>query len=146
MMLKNSNLDRAFLGHPKPLSSLFSLEIWERFSYYGIRALLVFFMTASVLDGGLGLSREYASAVVGVFAGALYLATLPGGYIADNYLGQKRAVFMGAVVVALGHLSIAFSYFYSFMFYIGLVLIVIGTGFFKPCSSPSCWRSSNLVS
>lgn len=133
--MKNSNLDRAFLGHPKPLSSLFSLEIWERFSYYGIRALLVFFMTASVLDGGLGLSREYASAVVGVFAGALYLATLPGGYIADNYLGQKRAVFMGAVVVALGHLSIAFSYFYSFMFYIGLVLIVIGTGFFKPCSS-----------
>ena len=115
--------------------SLSAVEFWERFSYYGIRALLVFFMTASVLDGGLGLSREYASAVVGVFAGALYLATLPGGYIADNYLGQKRAVFMGAVVVALGHLSIAFSYFYSFMFYIGLVLIVIGTGLFKTCSS-----------
>ena len=133
--MKEKNLDKAFLGHPKPLSSLFSLEIWERFSYYGMRALLVLFMSASILDGGLGLSREYASAVVGVFAGSLYLATLPGGYIADNYLGQKRAVFLGAIIIALGHLSIALSYFYSLMFYLGLVFIVIGTGFFKPCSS-----------
>ncbi|WP_297193697.1 peptide MFS transporter [uncultured Campylobacter sp.] len=133
--MKKNDLNTAFLGHPKPLMSLSAVEFWERFSYYGIRALLVFFMSAGVLSGGLGLGEENASAIMGIFAGALYLATLPGGYIADNYLGQKRAVFMGAVVVALGHLSIAFSYFYSFMFYIGLVLIVIGTGLFKTCSS-----------
>lgn len=132
---KNQELDRAFLGHPKPLFALSATELWERFSFYGIRPLLVLFMTATLLSGGLGMSKEEASAIAGIFGGCIYLAALPGGWIADNYLGQKRAVFIGCVIIALGHLSIALSYFTSSLFFVGLGLIVIGTGLFKTCSS-----------
>lgn len=128
-------LDKAFLGHPKPLFSLSMTEVWERFSFYGIRPLLVLFMAAAVNTGGLGIEKEHASAIVGIFGGCLYLATLPGGYFADNYLGQKRAILLGSILIALGHLSIALSYFVPNMFFLGLTLIVIGTGFFKTCAS-----------
>jgi len=133
--LSANKLNKTFLGHPKPLFSLSMAELWERFSFYGIRPLLVLFMSAAISLGGLGIDRENASAIVGIFGGCLYLATLPGGYIADNYLGQKKAVFIGSIIIALGHLSIAFSVFYTQMFFIGLLLIVIGTGLFKTCIS-----------
>lgn len=135
MNTKENALDKAFIGHPKPLFSLSIVELWERFSYYGIRPLLVLFMAAVVTQGGLGLERADAAAIVGIFGGCLYLAALPGGWIADNILGQKRAVFYGAFIIALGHLSIALSIFNSLMFFIGLALIVIGTGLFKTCAS-----------
>ncbi|MCI5968817.1 peptide MFS transporter [Helicobacter sp.] len=128
-------LDKAFLGHPKPLFALSATELWERFSFYGIRPLLVLFMTATLLSGGLGMSKEEASAIAGIFGGCIYLAALPGGWIADNYLGQKKAVFIGCIIIALGHLSIGLSYFSTSLFFIGLALIVIGTGLFKTCSS-----------
>lgn len=128
-------LDRAFMGHPKPLFPLSLTEVWERFSFYGIRPLLVLFMTATLLKGGLGLSKEEASAIAGIFGGCIYLAALPGGWIADNYLGQKKAIFVGSVIIALGHLFIALSYFYPAMFFLGLALIVIGSGLFKTCAS-----------
>lgn len=128
-------LDKAFLGHPKPLAALSATELWERFSFYGIRPLLVLFMTATLLSGGLGMSKEEASAIAGIFGGCIYLAALPGGWIADNYLGQKKAVFIGCIIIALGHLSIGLSYFSTPLFFIGLALIVIGTGLFKTCSS-----------
>ncbi|EAK1468046.1 peptide MFS transporter [Campylobacter upsaliensis] len=128
-------INKAFLGHPKPLFALSATELWERFSFYGIRPLLVLFMTATLLSGGLGMSKEEASAIAGIFGGCIYLAALPGGWIADNYLGQKRAVFIGCVVIALGHLSIGLSYFNTALFFVGLGLIVIGTGLFKTCSS-----------
>ncbi len=79
--------------------------MWERFSFYGIRPLLILFMAATVYDGGMGLARENASAIVGIFAGSMYLAALPGGWLADNWLGRQRAVWYGSILIALGHLS-----------------------------------------
>ncbi|WP_409513407.1 peptide MFS transporter [Campylobacter sp. MIT 99-7217] len=110
-------------------------ELWERFSFYGIRPLLVLFMSATLLNGGLGFSKEEAAAIAGIFGGSLYLATLPGAWVADNFLGQNKSVLIGSIIIALGHLSIALSYYYTPMFFIGLALIVIGTGLFKTCAS-----------
>lgn len=129
------DLNTAFLGHPKPLCSLFFTELWERFAFYGIRPLLIFFMIASVQMGGLEMSRDDASAVVGIFAGCVYIAALPGGWLADNIFGQKRAIFIGSVMMALGYLSISISCFHKFLFFVGLGLIVVGTGLFKTCAS-----------
>ncbi|MEG7482045.1 MFS transporter, partial [Citrobacter freundii] len=105
----NQKESRTFFGHPYPLGSLFFTEMWERFSFYGIRPLLILFMAATVYDGGMGLARENASAIVGIFAGTMYLAALPGGWLADNWLGQQKAVWYGSILIALGHLSIALS-------------------------------------
>jgi len=128
--------DKAFFGHPKPLKTLFFTELWERFSYYGIRPLLVLYMVAMVNDGGLALDRPTAAAIVGLFAGSMYLMTVFGGWIADNWLGQARAVWYGSIIIALGHLSIALTtIFDQFFFYFGLVLIVLGSGLFKTCIS-----------
>ena len=129
------HIDTAFIGHPKPLFSLSMTEVWERFSFYGIRPLLVLFMAAAIFEGGLGIPRESASAIVGIFGGCVYLFTLPGGWLADNYFGQKKAVLYGAVIMAFGHLSIALSYFTQIAFFFGLSLIVIGSGLFKTCAS-----------
>ena len=123
---------RTFLGHPYPLGSLFFTEMWERFSFYGIRPLLILFMAASVYEGGMGIPREQASAIVGIFAGSMYLAALPGGWLADNWLGQRRAVWYGSILIALGHLAIALSALWgNTLFFVGLLLIVLGTGLFK---------------
>lgn len=132
----NTQQGRTFLGHPYPLGSLFFTEMWERFSFYGIRPLLILFMAASVFEGGMGIPREQASAIVGIFAGSMYLAALPGGWLADNWLGQRRAVWYGSILIALGHLAIALSALWgNTLFFIGLLLIVLGTGLFKTCIS-----------
>ncbi|MDQ9009059.1 peptide MFS transporter [Acinetobacter gerneri] len=128
--------NQAFLGHPKPLKSLFFTELWERFSYYGIRPLLILYMSAMVANGGLGLDRPTAAAIVGLFAGSMYLMTVLGGWVADNWLGQAKSVWYGSMIIALGHLSIALTNIIDhFFFYFGLVLIVIGSGLFKTCIS-----------
>src|SRR5437763_3987433 len=107
--------------------------MWERFSYYGIRPLLVLFMTAALARGGFGFSRPTASAIVGIYAASVYLASLPGGWIADRWLGLRRAIWTGGIFIALGHLSIALSAVFSrSTFFLGLILIVIGTGLLKP--------------
>jgi POT family proton-dependent oligopeptide transporter len=125
--------DRSFFGHPRGLSTLFFTEMWERFSYYGIRPLLVLFMTAALLDGGFGFTREVASSIVGIYAACVYLASLPGGWIADRWLGLRRAIWYGGVFIALGHLSIALSaVFAQATFFLGLIFIVVGTGLLKP--------------
>ena len=125
--------DRSFFGHPRGLSTLFFTEMWERFSYYGIRPLLVLFMSAALLDGGFGFTREVASSIVGIYAACVYLASLPGGWIADRWLGLRRAIWYGGVFIALGHLSIALSaVFAQATFFLGLIFIVIGTGLLKP--------------
>jgi len=93
--------DRSFFGHPRGLSTLFFTEMWERFSYYGIRPLLVLFMSAALLDGGFGFDRGQASAIVGIYAACVYLASLPGGWIADRLLGLRRAITYGAIVVSI---------------------------------------------
>ncbi len=129
--------DRSFFGHPRGLATLFLTELWERFSFYGLRPLLVLFMSAAITQGGFGFDRPSASAVVGIYAASVYLASLPGGWVADRLLGLRRAVLYGAVLITLGHLSIGLSGFAvsKTPFFLGLVLIVLGTGLLKPNAS-----------
>jgi proton-dependent oligopeptide transporter, POT family len=121
--------DRTFFGHPRGLSTLFFTEMWERFSYYGMRALLILFMTAAPATGGLGFDAMTAGAVYGLYTSMVYMATLPGGWLADRVIGAQRAVILGGVLIASGHFSMAIPSLTTF--YLGLTLIVIGTGFLK---------------
>lgn len=118
------------LGHPSGLFVLFFTEMWERFSYYGMRALLVLFLTASLLDEGWGWPREHAMALFGSYVGLVYLSTMMGGYFADKVIGYRYAVLVGALLMTLGHASMAVET--SWSIYLGLALLVIGNGFFKP--------------
>lgn len=122
--------DRAFFGHPRGLSTLFFTEMWERFSYYGMRAFLIFYMTAPLTSGGLGLSTATGAAIYGTYTAMVYLLSVPGGWIADRVLGQQRSVLYGGIGIALGHFSLAVPS--TGFFYLGLVLIVLGTGLLKP--------------
>ena len=129
--------DRRFFGHPRGLSTLFFTEMWERFSYYGLRPLLVLFMSATVLDGGYGFDRTQASAIVGIYAAFVYLMSLPGGWVADRLLGLRRAIFIGAALISSGHICIGLSGLLGqsagkIPFFLGLILIVLGTGLLKP--------------
>ncbi|WP_201531918.1 peptide MFS transporter [Psychrobacter sp. LFX-11D] len=131
-----ASLENGFMGHPKPLRPLFFTEMWERFSYYSIRPLLVLFMVATVGSGGFGFDEVTASAIYGIFAGSLYLAAVPGGWLADNWLGQERALWWGSIIIALGHLCIALSAMFGMtLFFMGLICIVLGSGLFKTCIS-----------
>ncbi|HEX7047280.1 MAG TPA: peptide MFS transporter [Gammaproteobacteria bacterium] len=139
-----------WLGQPKGLFTLFFTELWERFSYYGMRALLVLFMTATIVEGGgggFGLSDTAANAIYGIYTAAVYLTALPGGWMADRLLGQQRAVWYGGIIIALGHFTMALplinDWFGPFSegfraslesttFFLGLVFIVVGTGLLKP--------------
>ena len=122
-------------GHPRGLMTLFFTELWERFSYYGMRALLVLYMTDAA-RGGLGMGTEISSAIYGLYTFGVYALALPGGWIADRVLGQRQAVFVGGIIIAAGHYTLALpmvlpgSEFWSF--YLGLFLVVIGTGLLKP--------------
>ena len=130
--------ERTFFGHPIGLSTLFFTEMWERFSYYGLRPLLVLFMSAALLDGGFGFERSAASAIVGIYAGLIYLAPLPGGWIADRWLGLQRTIWWGALLITFGHMAIGVSGLAGqgtagkVAFFAGLGLIVVGTGLLKP--------------
>lgn len=117
-------------GQPRGLATLFFTEMWERFTYYGMRAILVLFMTAAVMDGGLGLDDRTANAVYGLYISATYLLSLLGGWIADRLIGQQRAVFWGGVLIMLGNGALAAGNVQ--LFFIGLVAIVLGVGLLKP--------------
>ena len=122
---------RGFLGHPAGLSTLFFTELWERFSYYGMRALLVLFLVDQVAKGGLGLDDRTATAIYGLYTAAVYIVAMPGGWVADRLLGAQTAVFWGGALITLGHviLGLAGS---SSLFMVGLCVIVLGTGLLKP--------------
>lgn len=122
--------EKTFFGHPKALFILFFTEMWERFSYYGMRALLVMFFTASLMDEGWGWPREYAYAIFGTYTSLVYLSTLLGGYFADKIIGYRYAVAVGALLMTLGHGAMALET--PFFIYTGLTLLVFGSGFFKP--------------
>ena len=133
----NDPAGATFFGHPRGLSTLFFTEMWERFSYYGMRALLILFMTASANEAnpGLGLGEGISGAVYGLYTSMVYLLTLPGGWIADNLWGQRRAVFVGGVIIAMGHFTLAAPLIGAPQlpsFFLGLFFIVIGTGLLKP--------------
>ncbi len=118
------------LGHPSGLFVLFFTEMWERFSFYGMRALLVMFFTASLMNGGWDWTREQAMALFGSYVGLVYLSTMLGGYFADKVIGYRWAVVVGAFLMTLGHGSMAVET--PFFIYQGLILLVFGNGFFKP--------------
>lgn len=120
---------RTFFGHPAGLSTLFFTEMWERFSYYGMRGILILFMTAGVAQGGLGLPVDQAGAIYGSYVAMVYMMTLAGGWVADKVLGLRRSVFWGGVLIMSGHLSLAMPR--TEFFYLGLVLVVLGTGLLK---------------
>jgi POT family proton-dependent oligopeptide transporter len=119
-----------FFGHPRGLATLFFTEMWERFSYYGMRALLILFMTAAVTKGGLGFDTETAGIIYGLYTSLVYLISLPGGWLADRLLGQQRAVLVGGVLIMLGQFSLGIDSLATF--YAGLGLIILGTGLLKP--------------
>ena len=121
--------DRGFFGHPRGLSTLFFTEMWERFSFYGMRAILFLYMTKTVAEGGLGWSEEYAGPVYGLYAASVYFLPLIGGWLADRFIGAKRATFIGGVIIMFGHFALAVPTIQ--FFYLGLVLVAVGTGFLK---------------
>ena len=118
------------LGHPSGLFVLFFTEMWERFSYYGMRALLVLFLTASLFDEGWGWPREHAMALFGTYTGLVYLSTMLGGYFADKIIGYRYAIAIGALLMTMGHACMALET--QFFIYLGLTFLVFGSGFFKP--------------
>ena len=122
--------DRGFFGHPRGLATLFFTEMWERFSYYGMRGFLILYMTASTTVGGMGLDVAAAGAIYGTYTSMVYLMSLPGGWIADRLIGQQRATLYGGILIAAGHYSLAVPA--SAAFYLGLLLVVLGTGLLKP--------------
>ena len=127
--MANPATDTAFFGHPRGLSVLFFTEMWERFSYYGMRALLLLYMTAPLAAGGLGFDAAQGGAIYGLYTSMAYMAALPGGWVADRLIGQRRAVLYGGIIISTGHFSMAVPSMVTF--YLGLVLIVIGTGLLK---------------
>ena len=135
--------DTSFFGQPRGLATLFFTEMWERFSYYGMRALLILFMTAETTavvtdsggtvlreNGGMGLDVATAAAIYGLYTALVYILALPGGWVADNIWGQRKAVYVGGWIIALGHFTMAVGTDVSF--FLGLILIIIGTGLLKP--------------
>lgn len=126
-----------FLGHPKGLFLLFSTELWERFSYYGMRAVLVLYLTAQTTNGGLGWNEADALKLYGIYTGLVYITPLIGGWLADTFLGQRRAILIGATLMAAGQFTLALPHSLFpdqvfTVFYAGLALLIIGNGLFKP--------------
>ena len=118
-------------GHPKGLYLLFFTEMWERFSYYGMRAILILYLTKKLMEGGLGMDEKYAMLLYGYFTGFVYFTPLIGGWLADRYLGKRLAVMIGGVTMMLGQFTL-FGLNSTTGLYIGLLLLIIGNGFFKP--------------
>lgn len=125
--------DTRFFGHPRGLATLFFTEMWERFGFYGIRALLMLFMTATVARGGLGFDDAKAGIIYGMYMSSVYLLSLPGGWVADRLLGPRRAVLWGGILIAAGQFCLVPNGLVTF--YTGLLLVVLGTGLLKPNAS-----------
>ncbi|MEM8499137.1 MAG: peptide MFS transporter [Pseudomonadota bacterium] len=126
----NERMNTGFFGHPKGLQTLFFTEMWERMSYYGMRALLVLFMTATLQEDGLQLSTATAVAIYGLYTASVYFMGLPGGWIADRLIGGQKAIWYGGIVIMCGHIVLAIPN--EKTFFLGLILVVLGTGLLKP--------------
>jgi proton-dependent oligopeptide transporter, POT family len=127
---KSAGDEGGIAGHPRGLTTLFFTELWERFSFYGMRAILVLFLVTPIAEGGLGMDTERAASLYGTYTMLAYLFAIPGGLVADRWLGARRAVLVGGIVIAAGHFAMAFGALP--LFYGGLALIVVGTGLLKP--------------
>src|SRR5262245_62040644 len=128
--MSDSADDRGFFGHPRGLSTLFFTEMWERFSYYGMRAFLIVYMVTPAALGGLGLPDPQAASIYGTYTGSAWGASILGGLVADRLLGQYRTVLIGGIIIAIGHFTLAFHSISTF--YAGLACIALGTGLLKP--------------
>jgi POT family proton-dependent oligopeptide transporter len=122
--------DRGFFGHPRGLSTLFFTEMWERFSWYGMRAFLILYLVAKTEDGGMGMGDVSAGVLFGIYTSLVYLMSLPGGWIADRFLGQRKSVLFGGAGIMMGHICLAIPA--TPAFYLGLYCIILGTGLLKP--------------
>ncbi|HZF17962.1 MAG TPA: peptide MFS transporter [Steroidobacteraceae bacterium] len=120
-----------FFGHPRGLATLFFTEMFERYTYYGMRALLTLFLTAAVVNGGFGMTQQEAGAIYGIYTGAAYLFCVPGGWVADRIIGQQRAVWYGGILIAIGNCLLAIPAGRE-LFYLGLLVSVSGVGLLKP--------------
>ena len=129
-MLQTQTSSQSFLGHPPGLSTLFFTEMWERMSYYGMRALLVLFMTLNLQEGGLGLTVASATAIYGIYTGSVYFFGLPGGWLADRLIGGQNAIYYGGLIIMFGHILLAIPSNYTF--FLGLIFVALGTGLLKP--------------
>lgn len=129
-MTPSKNLDTQFFGHPKGLQTLFLTEMWERMSYYGMRGLLVLFMTAAIAEGGLAIGTATAVAIYGLYTASVYFMGLPGGWMADRLIGSQKAIWYGGIIIMCGHIVLAIPNHSTF--FIGLILVVLGTGLLKP--------------
>ncbi|RUO81442.1 MFS transporter [Idiomarina tyrosinivorans] len=127
---QSSKSDNSFFGQPAGLQTLFFTEMWERMSYYGMRALLVLFMTAALQEGGLEITVASATAIYGLYTGAVYFMGLPGGWMADRLIGGQKATWYGGIIIMCGHIVLAIPS--NDTFFIGLILVVLGTGLLKP--------------
>ncbi|MBA2507078.1 MAG: peptide MFS transporter [Thermoleophilaceae bacterium] len=130
--------EKTFMGQPRALVTLFLTEMWERFSFYGMRAILVLFLAAPESDGGLGFSVAEAAALYGLYNALVYVAALPGGWVADHITGARKAVLYGGIVIAIGHFTMALPG--TAPIYVGLLLIILGTGLLKPNMSAMVGR------
>ena len=129
-MTPAEKLDKGFFGQPMGLLTLFITEMWERMSYYGMRGLLVLFMTAAIAEGGLAIGTATAVAIYGLYTASVYFMGLPGGWIADRMIGSQKAIWYGGIVIMCGHIVLAIPS--DKTFFVGLILVVLGTGLLKP--------------
>ncbi|OKH76524.1 major facilitator transporter [Mycobacterium sp. SWH-M1] len=134
MTIRDDNSARTFFGHPTGLTNLFGVELWERFSFYGMLTILAYYLYYSVTDGGLGLPQSTATGIVGAYGGLVYLSTVLGGWIADRVLGMERTVFYGGVVVMIGHIALAILPGLAGVG-VGLVCVALGSGALKANAS-----------
>ena len=130
-MSKQKDVDTAFFGQPRGLSTLFFTEMWERFSYYGMRAILLFYMYYAVTKGGLGMSETTAASIMSIYGSLVYLSGVVGGWLSDRVWGPRRTVFIGGVLIMFGHIALSLPFGVSAL-YISIALIVAGTGLLKP--------------
>ncbi|GLZ33543.1 MFS transporter [Lentzea sp. NBRC 105346] len=123
--------DKGFFGHPRGLSTLFFTELWERFSFYGMKAILAFYLYTTVTEGGLGIDKAFALSVVAIYGSSVYMSGVAGGWLADRVFGGQRAVFYGGILIMCGHIALALPIGVTGA-YLGMFFLVLGTGLLKP--------------
>ena len=124
-------LDKSFLGQPKGLATLFFTEMWERFSYYGMRAILMYYIYDTVANGGLGLPKATALAIMSIYGSMVFMSSIIGGWVSDRVLGSRKTVFIGGLLIIAGHIVLATPFGVPALF-VSIMLIVFGTGMLKP--------------
>lgn len=133
-MDNKKDLDKSFFGQPRGLATLFYTVMWERFSYYGMRAILIFYMYYAIEKGGLGMSQTLAASIMSIYGSLVYISTIAGGWLADRVWGPRRTTFIGGVLIMLGHICLSLP-FGSAALYLSIAFIVMGSGLLNPASS-----------